>query len=301
MSWLQKVKQGLSKTASAISSGINFGSNKKIDDALLQEIEDSLISADVGIRTTSHVINDIKQLKFKKDANSKEIIDIISSNIMSVFSNLDKKPEPINKPHVILLCGVNGNGKTTTAGKLAMQFAKNGKKVMLVACDTFRAAATDQLQIWAQRANAKFIYSDVQSDPASVAFKGLQEALIDNTDIVIIDTAGRLHNKQNLMDELVKITKVLTKLDLNAPHECILVLDATTGQNALTQVEVFAKNIKISSLIITKLDGTAKAGILINVTQKFGLPISAIGVGEGIEDLDKFDAKQYVDALLTRQ
>lgn len=298
MSWFQRVKQGLSKTASVITTSISSISKKKIDAAMLQDLEDTLLVADLGVKTTQKIIAEISRQKLDKDASSDEIKALMHSAIMPVFEGKAKSLILTNKPHVILLCGVNGNGKTTTAGKLADQFVKQNKKVMLVACDTFRAAASDQLKVWAERAGAAFAEGANQADPASVAFKALEQAVAEEFDVVIIDTAGRLHNKQNLMDELGKISRVLAKLDATAPHETILVIDATTGQNALSQVEVFAQSANLTGLIITKLDGTAKGGILVNITQQFGLGIYAIGVGEAIADLDKFDAKQYVDALI---
>jgi fused signal recognition particle receptor len=299
MSWFQRVKEGLSKTASTITSSIGLKpGRKKIDKEMLYELEESLLLADLGVATTEKIISDLSRLKLDKEADDSDIRAIICDSVLPILSARSKTLEFSKKPHVLLLCGVNGNGKTTTAGKIAYKLTSIGKKVMLAACDTFRAAATDQLSIWAQRSGAKFVRGEHNSDPASVAYSALAQAQTENYDVLIIDTAGRLHTKQNLMDELEKIIRVLKKLDDSAPHDCVLVIDATTGQNAISQVDIFSKTVNLNGLIITKLDGTAKGGILVSIAQKFNIPILAIGVGESIDDLDNFNPKEFVEALI---
>ncbi len=301
MKWFQRVKAGLSKTASTITSSIGLTARRKIDKAMLHELEESLLLADLGVATTEKIISDLSRLKLDQEANASDIKEIMCANILPVLTAKAKVLEFNKKPHVLLLCGVNGNGKTTTAGKIAHKLTASGKKVMLAACDTFRAAATDQLKIWAQRSGAEFISGEHNSDPASVAYSAMARSIEENYDVLIVDTAGRLHNKQNLMDELGKIIRVLKKLDEDAPHDCVLVIDATTGQNAISQVDIFSKTVSLNGIIITKLDGTAKGGILVSIAQKFDIPILAIGVGESIEDLDNFNPKEFVDALISQQ
>lgn len=297
MNWLKRVKAGLSKTAATITNSIGLG-RKKIDKATLHELEESLLMADLGVATTEKIIADLSRIKLGSDVEPSEIKSIISESILPILTTRAKTLTFDKKPHILMLCGVNGNGKTTTAGKIAYKLTSSGKKVMLAACDTFRAAATDQLKIWADRASATFVSGEDNSDPASVAYRALERAQKEGYDVLIIDTAGRLHNKQNLMDELGKIIRVMQKLDADAPHDSVLVIDATTGQNAVSQVEVFSQTVKLNGLIVTKLDGTAKGGILVSIAQKFDIPILAIGVGEAIEDLDEFDPKGFVDALI---
>ncbi len=297
MGWFNRVKSGLSKTASSITSSIGLG-RKKIDRIALHELEESLLMADLGVEATTKIIADLSKIKLGSEADAAEVKSIIAKNLLPILAARTRTISFSNKPHVLMFCGVNGNGKTTTAGKIAFKLTDAGKKVMLAACDTFRAAATDQLEIWADRANATFICGEPNSDPASIAYKALERAQKDNYDVLIIDTAGRLHNKQNLMDELSKIIKVMQKLDITAPHDSILVIDATTGQNAISQVEHFSKTVKLNGIVVTKLDGTAKGGILISIAQKFEIPIVAIGVGESIEDLNDFNPEEFVKALL---
>ena len=299
MSWFAKVKAGLSKTASTISSGIaSVVSSKKIDTATIEELEEALITADLGLEATNHVIEIVRKLKVDKASSEHDISTVISDAIAKELEGASKTLSVSHKPHVVLMCGVNGNGKTTTIGKMASKLASEGKSVMVAACDTFRAAAVGQLQVWAERSSADFISGEENADPASVAYKALESAINKGVDVLFIDTAGRLHNKQNLMDELGKIVRVMQKLDESAPHDAILVIDATTGQNAISQVDTFSKTVKLDGLIITKLDGTAKGGIVVNITQKFKLPIYAIGVGEGIEDLDQFVPSEFARAIV---
>ncbi|MCE2991769.1 MAG: signal recognition particle-docking protein FtsY [Candidatus Jidaibacter sp.] len=299
MSWFQRVKSGLSKTASVIAGGVTIaGARRKIDDAMLEELEELLIVSDLGAGVSAKIIGDLKRKKFSKDADEAEIKASISESILHILEPKASSLVFDKKPHVLMLCGVNGNGKTTTAGKIAHKLTLSGKKVMMAACDTFRAAAYEQLKVWAERSGAELVYGEQNSDPASVAYKALERAQKEGYDVLIVDTAGRLHNKKHLMDELGKIIRVMQKLDADAPHDCVLVLDATTGQNAISQIEIFSETTKLNGLIITKLDGTAKGGILVSIAQRFNVPILLIGVGEGIEDLDDFNPKDFAKALL---
>ena len=301
MSWLSKLKSGLSKTSTVISAGIDkIFTGQSITPDKVEELEELLISADVGAVLSNNIANTVSKAKFNEQNLDQQIKDIVIVEICKVLKPL-ATPLKIekDKPHVILLCGVNGNGKTTTAGKLASKYVRDGKKVMLVACDTFRAAAVEQLKVWANRANCKFVQGPENSDPASVAYQAIEQAKSEELDLVLIDTAGRLHNKIDLMNELAKISRILKKIDENAPHQVLLVLDATTGQNALTQVEEFKKIVQLTGLIVTKLDGTAKGGIVVSIAKKFALPIHAVGVGEAVEDLNEFEPEVFARALIS--
>ncbi len=298
MSWFERLKKGLSKTSGNITSSITgIFTTKKLDEQTLEELEELLIMSDMGVKVSSSIIQSLKKDKFQKDVTDLEIKTYLADKISSILSPYVKKLEFNHKPQVILVCGVNGSGKTTTIGKIANKLKQEGKTVLLAACDTFRAAADLQLRIWAERANCELISGEQGSDPASIAYKALEKAINEKIDVLLIDTAGRLQNKKNLMDELAKIIKVIKKLEPEAPHDLLLVLDACIGQNSISQVEVFKEIVNITGLIITKLDGTAKAGILVAIAQKFALPIYLIGVGEKIEDLDQFDAKSFSDSL----
>jgi fused signal recognition particle receptor len=301
MSWFQKLKTGLLKSSSKITSGIEgIFTKRKIDAATLDELEELLISADLGPHTSAKIITEFAKNRVGKDADINEIKQFLSEQIQNILAPVAKKLEVSDskKPFVILVVGVNGNGKTTTIGKLASQFKEQGKKVVIAACDTFRAAAVEQLDVWAERAQAEIIKGAENSDAASVAFRAFEHAQKTNADILLIDTAGRLHNKKGLMDELAKISRVLKKIDEALPHETILVLDSTTGQNALAQVEAFKELAQISGLVVTKLDGTAKGGVVVALADKFKLPVYAIGVGEGIDDLKDFDASDFANNLV---
>ena len=302
MSIFDKFKLGLSKSSKNLSSGLNnLIFKKKIDTDLLNELEDFLIQCDVGVEAANEFKKKILEKKIDpKHENKKEIYKIFSEHILEILQPLEKNLENLNKnkPCVILVAGVNGVGKTTTIGKLGKILGKNNKQVLLGAADTFRAAAVDQLESWSKKINAKIIKSEEGADPASVAYKALTYAKSENFDYLIIDTAGRLQNKKNLMDEFKKIINVLQKIDPTVPNETFLILDATTGQNAITQVEEFSKLIKISGLIMTKLDGTAKGGILLAIGRKFKIPIIALGMGEKEDDLQIFDAKYYANAIM---
>jgi fused signal recognition particle receptor len=299
MSWFKRLKSGLSKTSLKLSDGITkIFLHKKLDQKVLDDLEDLLIASDMGVSVANSIVEKISKEKFDKEITDEKIkqslIEIIVEDLKPIAQPLLFK----TAPQVILMCGVNGNGKTTTAGKIALKFKKSGKKVMLVACDTFRAAAIEQLEVWADRAECTFVKSEQNSDPASVAYKALERAKQEDIDVVVIDTAGRLHNKKNLMEELAKIIRVLKKSEPDAPHDTLLVLDATTGQNALTQVETFKEAANISGLILTKLDGTAKGGVLLAIAKKYKLPIHAVGVGESIDDLNEFTPEEFAKALI---
>jgi len=302
MSIFDKFKLGLSKSSKNLSSGLNdLIFKKKIDQNMLNELEDFLIQSDVGVESAKELREKFASTKVNtKDSGKDEIFKIFSDYVSEILKPLEKnlKNISINKPSVILIAGVNGVGKTTTIGKLGKILGQNNKKIVLGAADTFRAAAVDQLDVWAKRISADIIKSDEGADPASVAYKALEHAKNNNFDYLLIDTAGRLQNKKNLMDEFKKITKVVKKIDSNAPHETFLILDATTGQSALNQVEEFKKITPITGIIMTKLDGTAKGGILLAIGKKFKLPIVALGMGEKEDDLYMFNAKHYSNALM---
>ena len=301
MSFFKKLKQGLAKSSSKISEGINdIFVKKKLDDETLEELEDLLITSDLGPEASSEIITNFSKNKFGKEIDEKEIKESLAEEINKILEPKTKKLSMglSDKPQVLIFVGVNGTGKTTSIGKLSKQFKDEGKKVMIAACDTFRAAAIEQLQKWADRSEVDFFSSGENADPASVAYQAYEKALRDNTDILIIDTAGRLHNKKQLMDELAKIIRVLKKHDENFPNETILVLDATTGQNAVAQAEVFNDVTNLSGIIVTKLDGSAKGGVIVALAKKFDLPFYAVGVGEGIEDLKDFNSREFADALV---
>ncbi len=301
MGILEKFKLGFKKSASNIASGLReIIIKKEIDDITLDKIEEFLISSDVGVDASSEIIDIIAQKKIdpKKDPIT-EVNNILKEYIIELMKPLEKKNffEKKEKLNVILVSGVNGVGKTTTIGKIGKIFKENQNKVLFSACDTFRAAAIDQLEKWAEKVNATIVKSNPGSDPASVAYKALEYAKNNNIDQVIIDTAGRLQNKKNLMDEFKKIGNVIKKNDKSAPHEVILVLDATSGQNIINQLEEFNKIIPITGLIMTKLDGTAKGGILIAISKKYKMPIVGLGLGEKEGDLQVFNAEQFASAF----
>ena len=305
MNIFNKFKLGLSKSSKTLSSGINdLIFKKKIKIENLNELEDFLIQSDVGVEVASEL-----KIKFSntridsKDENSEKIFEIFSNYIVEILKPLERNLEDLNKnkPNVILIAGVNGVGKTTTIGKLGKILGRDNKKVLFGAADTFRAAAVDQLEAWSKKINAQIIKSNEGSDPASVAYKALNYAINENFDHLLIDTAGRLHNKKNLMDEFKKIINVLKKIDPSTPHETFLILDATTGQNAITQVEEFSKISKITGIIMTKLDGTARGGILLALAKKFKLPIIALGMGEKEDDLQLFNSQHFANAIISTQ
>ncbi len=269
-----------------------------LDDDMLEALEELLIASDMGVDAALRVTANIAEGRFGKKLSTEEIKSLLSKEITRIMEPV-AKPMPLyaQKPQVVLVVGVNGSGKTTTIGKLASQFKAAGKSVVIAAGDTFRAAAVEQLQIWGERAGVPVLTAPEGSDPASLAFDAIEKARQDNADLLMIDTAGRLQNRTDLMEELAKIVRVIRKQDPNAPHNTLLVLDATTGQNALNQVEIFRNLADVSGLVMTKLDGTAKGGVLVALADKFGLPIHAIGVGEQIDDLSPFDPEDYAKAL----
>ena len=302
MGIFDKFKLGLNKSSKSLSSGLNdLIFKRKIDESMLNELEDFLIQSDVGVESAKELREKFENTKVNPKTTEKdEIYKIFSSYISEILKPLEKNLENINKnkPSVILVAGVNGVGKTTTIGKLGKILGQNNKKIVLGAADTFRAAAVSQLEVWAKKINADIIKSEEGADPASVAYKALDHAKKNNFDYLIIDTAGRLQNKKNLMDEFKKITKVVKKIDSNAPHETFLVLDATTGQSAISQVEEFKKVTPITGIIMAKLDSTAKGGILLAIGRKFKLPIVALGMGEKEDDLQAFNSEYFSNALM---
>lgn len=304
----EKLDGGLEKTRTGLFSKISrlIFSKSKVDEDVLDELEEILISSDVGVDTTMKIIEKIQErVKTEKYVTTEELNELLRSAIASLMEDCPnlQNPDfttPNNEPYVIMVVGINGVGKTTTIGKLANNFKKAGKKVFIGAADTFRAAAIDQLQVWADRVDVKMIRQDMGSDPASVAYDTLASARHAGADVVLIDTAGRLHNKINLMNELTKIKRVMQKLVPEAPHEILLVLDGSTGQNAYEQAKQFMKATEINSLAVTKLDGTAKGGVVIGISDQFKIPIKYIGVGEGIDDLQLFDKREFVDSLFKK-
>ena len=302
MNILEKFKQGLSKSSKNLSLGLgDLFFKKKIDENTLNELEDFLIQSDVGVESATELREKFSNTKVDpKNSDKKDIYKIFSDYASEILKPLEKDIENTmkNKPSVILIAGVNGVGKTTTIGKLGKILGKNNKKIVFGAADTFRAAAVNQLEIWAKKINADIIKSNEGAEPASVAYKALEYAKKNDFDYLIIDTAGRLQNKKNLMDEFKKITTVIKKIDSSAPHETFLILDATTGQNAINQVEEFKKISNITGIIMTKLDGTAKGGILLAISRKFKLPIIALGMGEKEDDLQTFNSEHFSNALM---
>ena len=296
----ERLKQGMAKTSSRLTESITgLVTKKKLDADTLEELEEVLLAADLGIETSARITDALSKGRFGKMVTPTEIREILADEVARV---LEPVAHPLvidasHKPHVVLVLGVNGSGKTTTIGKLASKLSREGHRVMLAAGDTFRAAAIDQLKVWGERTGAPVIARDVGADASGLAFDALKDAREAGTDVLLIDTAGRLQNKEGLMAELEKVVRVLRKVDETAPHDVLLVLDATTGQNAMQQVEVFGKRAGVTGLIMTKLDGTARGGILVAIAAKHGLPVHAIGVGEGVEDLQSFSAKDYARAI----
>ncbi|WP_306352940.1 signal recognition particle-docking protein FtsY [Flavobacterium sp. '19STA2R22 D10 B1'] len=302
----ESLDKGLEKTKSTFFSKLTkaIAGKSKVDDEVLDNLEEILVSSDVGVETTLKVITRIEARVSKdKFVGTEELNKILREEIAGLLSetNIGEATEFVTpahtKPYVIMVVGVNGVGKTTTIGKLAYQFNKAGKKVVLGAADTFRAAAIDQLQVWADRVGVPIVKQQMGSDPASVAFDTLQSAVSQNADVVIIDTAGRLHNKVNLMNELTKVKRVMQKVVEDAPHDVLLVLDGSTGQNAFEQAKQFTAATEVTSLAVTKLDGTAKGGVVIGISDQFKIPVKYIGVGEGIEDLQVFNKYEFVDSF----
>ena len=300
MGFFDKIKQGLKKTSDAVNHSLDsvFAAFVKVDDDLLEELEEALILSDVGASTAAKIVAEVeKRAKLRKTTTADELRDLLREVLTD--NMLDNQPlNTDGKPAVILVIGVNGVGKTTSIGKLAARYVNEGKKVMLSAADTFRAAAADQLEIWAKRAGADIVRHGEGADPAAVVFDSISAAKARGSDIIIVDTAGRLHNKANLMNELAKIDRVISRELPDASRETLLVLDATTGQNAVHQAEEFNKAAELTGIILTKLDGTAKGGIVITISAGLGVPVKLVGVGEGIDDLIDFDRAAFLEAIL---
>lgn len=301
-SWLSRLKAGLNLTSASLGNGISsVFARGRLDDKALEELEELLILGDLGAATAADLTETIAKERFGRDVSEVEVRTALANEIAVILEPVAKPLliERSAKPHVVLVAGVNGTGKTTTVGKLASQFRADDLTVMLAAADTFRAAAVDQLKIWGERSGSPVVVRDgAGGDPASLAYDALVRARAEDIDVLLIDTAGRLQNKANLMAELQKIDRVVKKLDERAPHTRLLVLDATTGQNAHSQVEIFRESVDIDGLIVTKLDGTAKGGVLVALAQRFGLPVFALGVGEAVEDLRPFEAQEFARALM---
>lgn len=301
MGFFEKLKNGLNKTKTSFDEKMNgiFSNFRKVDEELLEELEEALIMSDVGANTSVAIINNLRE-RVKKDnlKDAEEVKQALREEIQSIFDKTDKKLNLETKPSVILVVGVNGVGKTTSIGKIANRLRKDGKKVVVAAADTFRAAAVEQLEIWANRAGCEIVKREEGVDPASVVYDAIKITKEKNADVLICDTAGRLHNKKYLMDELVKIKKVIDKELPDASEEVLMVLDATTGQNAIMQVQAFKETVDITGIILTKLDGTAKGGAVIGIVNENQVPVKFIGVGEQIDDMEIFNSEDFVKALI---
>jgi fused signal recognition particle receptor len=301
MSWLKKLTEGLKKTSSSAKSklsGIFIG--KKIDADTMESLEEALISSDLGVSASQKIVKEFEKNYSGKTSDQEELLEALSKLISNILEPLEKEliVSDVYHPHIMMLVGVNGSGKTTTAGKLAKRFSQQGKKVILVAADTFRAAAIEQLKGWAEKTSVELISAERGADPAALVYQSIEKARIQKTDLILIDTAGRLQNRIELMEELAKIVRVIKKLEPEAPHDSLIVLDGTVGQNALSQLKAFLDVAAITGLIMTKLDGSARGGVLVALAEEFGLPIHLIGVGEKAEDLQDFNAMAYSRALL---
>ena len=298
---VRRLREGLARTREGLVKKIDQAIRRydRIDEDLLEEIEDILIQTDVGVDTTMKIIDGLRQRAVKERTKKPEDLQILLRDEMArIMNRTPPIPESNDRPHVILVVGVNGSGKTTTIGKLAARYKQEGKKVLLAAADTFRAAAIEQLEVWAHRSDVEIVKHQQGSDPSAVAYDALQAANARDVDVLIIDTAGRLHTKDNLMEELKKIKRTLSKQIEGTPHETIIVLDGTTGQNAMTQAKIFHEALNgLTGIVLTKLDGTAKGGIVLSITDQLSIPVKMIGVGEGIEDLQDFNANDFVTAL----
>jgi fused signal recognition particle receptor len=297
--WWKRLSGGLKRTSSSLGSAVTgLVSNRRLDDETLEELESELIRADLGHEIAFRIVDALGQGRYPQGITPDEVKAVLAGEIERVLAPVAKPLEITARPFVILVAGVNGSGKTTTIGKLAARFRAEGKSVMLVAGDTFRAAAIDQLKIWGERTGAAVMAREPGADAAGLAFDAVSAAKAQGTDVVLVDTAGRLQNRAELMGELEKIVRVLRKVEPEAPHAVLLVLDATVGQNALNQVEIFGKTAGVTGLVMTKLDGTARGGILVAIASKFGLPVHFIGVGEGVDDLAPFTARDFARAVV---
>jgi len=299
--WLSRLREGLSKSTRKVAESItSLFTKKKLDQQTLDDLEDVLIQADLGVTVAGRLVAKLSKERFGKEVTDEEVRAAFAEDIAEILQPV-AVPLTIDasrKPHVVLVVGVNGSGKTTTIAKLAGLYKGEGRSVMLAAGDTFRAAAVEQLKVWGDRAGVPVVSKQTGADAAGLAYEALEKARAEKTDVLLIDTAGRLHNKTNLMEELAKIVRVIRKLDPEAPHSCLLVLDATTGQNAHAQVETFKTMSPVDALVVTKLDGSAKGGVLVALAEKFKLPVVAIGVGEGIDDLQPFEARAFARGLM---
>ena len=298
--WLSELRQGLARSTSALGDNLaSVFSRRKLDEESLDDLEDALIKSDLGVAMAGRIRAKLASERYDRGISPEGLRELLAGEVAAVLEAVAKPLEipRSDKPQVLLIVGVNGTGKTTTAAKIAHRLIEEGRTVLLAAADTFRAAAIDQLKLWGSRVGAEIVAKDVGADPAGVAFEALERAKAERRDALIIDTAGRLQNKSDLMAELAKIVRVLKKLDADAPHGVLLVLDATTGQNALAQVEIFREIAGVTGLVLTKLDGTARGGILVAIAERFGLPVHAIGIGEGVDDLRPFDANDFARAI----
>ena len=301
MGFFDKLKQGLNKTKTSIDDKINnvFSNFRKVDEDLLQELEEALIMSDIGMETSVQIIDNLRtRAKKEKIEDEESIRKALREEMESMLNQLDNSLDIETTPAVILVVGVNGVGKTTSIGKIANKLQKQGKKVMLAAADTFRAAAVEQLEIWANRVGCDIVKKEEGADPASVVFDAIRQAKANNVDVLICDTAGRLHNKKNLMDELSKINKIIDRELPNSSKETMLVIDGTTGQNAISQTKAFKEIVNITGIILTKLDGTAKGGVVLGISNENKIPIKFIGVGEQIDDMEEFNAEEFVNAII---
>lgn len=298
--WFSRLTSGLAKSSSKLTEGItSIFTKTKLDDEALQDLEDLLIQSDLGVATAMRITDQLSASRYDKEITGEEVKEILAQEVSTILEPVAQPlvVEGTNKPHILLMVGVNGAGKTTSIGKLALKFKNEGKSVMLAAGDTFRAAAVDQLKVWGERTGAVFVSGKIGADASGLVYDALEQAKEEGTDVLMIDTAGRLQNKADLMAELEKIVRVIKKFDPTGPHNVLLTLDATTGQNALNQVEIFQKIAGVTGLIMTKLDGTARGGILVAIAEKYKLPIHAIGVGESIEDMQPFDPNDFANAI----
>ena len=298
-SWWKRLSGGLKRTSASLGSAItSLVSKRKLDATTLEELENELIRADFGVDVAERIVETLRSGRYEKGIAPEELQNLLAAEIEKVMAPVAKPLEITARPFIVLVAGVNGSGKTTTIGKLAARFRAEGKSVMMVAGDTFRAAAIEQLKIWGERTGASVKASTQGADAAGLAFDALAAAKAQGVDVVLVDTAGRLQNRTELMSELEKIVRVMRKVEPEAPHAVLLVLDATVGQNALNQVEIFRKTAGVTGLVMTKLDGTARGGILVAIASKFGLPVHFIGVGESVEDLSPFTARDYARAVV---
>lgn len=300
-SWFNKLKSGLKKSSNKLTDSVTqVFTHKKLDDQTLDSLEEVLITADLGVSVASQVVDQLRDERFGKEISNDEILTFLAQKISEILDPVAHKLkiDTTKKPYVVLMVGVNGSGKTTTVAKMAKQWTDEGLKVSIAACDTFRAAAVEQLEVWGRRLNVPVFKKELGADAAGLAYESYDKARKNQDDILLIDTAGRLQSNTDLMNELVKIVRVLRKHDADLPHACLLVLDATVGQNAHSQVETFSKMVDVTGLVLTKLDGTAKGGVVVSLADKFKLPIHAIGVGESAEDLQPFTAKDFAKGLV---